>query len=261
MSRYSTAAAERLPPIASFEGTATTVSRSNTPVLPPVSCIVPQPTSLLSPIHTTLSGFSSPEFTSPHSTPLTYHHQPTTSPTTPTSNGYFHYHQDATMLPYEQRRPEKRRRNAGASARFRDRRKQRERDMQEKCQFLERRVQELESMDTAKRISELERRLEEANSEKHDAKSKIRELEEEIHHLRSQLSVHDYLTPSSSSGESDTKEYYSPQSRSSRASSLSFEQQSNHQYKQQQQQQYHNQYQQQHHTRLPKPTDVQSLLS
>ncbi|CAO3662062.1 hypothetical protein CU097_010876 [Rhizopus azygosporus] len=39
---------------------------------------------------------------------------------------------------------EKRRRNAGASARFRDRRKQRERELQERCQNLEKRTQELE---------------------------------------------------------------------------------------------------------------------
>ncbi|KAG9306166.1 hypothetical protein G9A89_016070 [Geosiphon pyriformis] len=137
---------------------------------------------------------------------------------------------------------EKRRRNAGASARFRDRRKQRERDMQEKCQFLERRVQELESIDTVKRINELERRLEDANSDKLNAKSKIRELEDEIHHLRSQISVHDYLTPSSSSGESDSKEYYQSHSRgSSRSSSSSYGQLPQEQ-------------------RISKPTDLQSLL-
>ncbi|KAI8355679.1 hypothetical protein BD560DRAFT_406935 [Blakeslea trispora] len=40
---------------------------------------------------------------------------------------------------------EKRRRNAGASARFRDRRKQRERELQEKCSTLEDRTKALES--------------------------------------------------------------------------------------------------------------------
>ncbi|KAI8369222.1 uncharacterized protein BYT42DRAFT_583575 [Radiomyces spectabilis] len=39
---------------------------------------------------------------------------------------------------------EKRRRNAGASARFRDRRKQREKELQDKCRVLEDRVRELE---------------------------------------------------------------------------------------------------------------------
>lgn len=44
----------------------------------------------------------------------------------------------------EQVLAEKRRRNAGASARFRDRRKQRERDITDKCHRLEDRVRELE---------------------------------------------------------------------------------------------------------------------
>ncbi|KAG0173108.1 hypothetical protein DFQ28_006056 [Apophysomyces sp. BC1034] len=39
---------------------------------------------------------------------------------------------------------EKRRRNAGASARFRDRRKQREREIQDRCRQLEQRTRELE---------------------------------------------------------------------------------------------------------------------
>ncbi|KAF7732145.1 hypothetical protein EC973_006400 [Apophysomyces ossiformis] len=39
---------------------------------------------------------------------------------------------------------EKRRRNAGASARFRDRRKQREREIQDRCRQLEHRTRELE---------------------------------------------------------------------------------------------------------------------
>jgi hypothetical protein len=41
---------------------------------------------------------------------------------------------------------EKRRRNARASARFRDRRKQREREMRQRCEQLEQRVMELESL-------------------------------------------------------------------------------------------------------------------
>ncbi|ORZ06667.1 hypothetical protein BCR42DRAFT_312645, partial [Absidia repens] len=40
---------------------------------------------------------------------------------------------------------EKRKRNAGASARFRERRKLRERDLQETCKLLDRRVFALES--------------------------------------------------------------------------------------------------------------------
>jgi hypothetical protein len=77
------------------------------------------------------------------------------------------YHQARPVVdPASELLAEKRRRNAGASARFRDRRKQREREMQEKCQFLERRVQELENMDSAKRIVELEKKLEEFTNEK-----------------------------------------------------------------------------------------------
>lgn len=75
---------------------------------------------------------------------------------------------------------EKRRRNAGASARFRDRRKQREREMKDKCQFLERRVQELEGMNNVKRIIELEKKLEEANEETIASQTKIRELERNV---------------------------------------------------------------------------------
>jgi len=79
----------------------------------------------------------------------------------PMHHPYAHpiYHQQVRPVvdPASELLAEKRRRNAGASARFRDRRKQREREMQEKCQFLERRVQELESTDSAKRIAELEK--------------------------------------------------------------------------------------------------------
>ncbi|CAG8451707.1 5385_t:CDS:2 [Scutellospora calospora] len=89
------------------------------------------------------------------------------------------YHQNNQIDPAIELLAEKRRRNAGASARFRDRRKQREREMQDKCQFLERRVQELESMDNAKRI--------------HYLRSKLREEPES-------------LTPPSSAGEYDSKD-------------------------------------------------------
>nr|CAG8611346.1 16003_t:CDS:2 [Entrophospora candida] len=106
---------------------------------------------------------------------------------------------------------EKRRRNAGASARFRDRRKQREREMQEKCQFLEKRVQELENMDNAKRIVELEKSLGEAINEKESDKSRIRELEKEVERLSSKLCdsseyVESLTPPCSSSGDYDSKD-------------------------------------------------------
>lgn len=52
---------------------------------------------------------------------------------------------EKTLPSSEEVLAEKRRRNAGASARFRDRRKQRERELQEKCQSLEKRNQILEN--------------------------------------------------------------------------------------------------------------------
>lgn len=61
----------------------------------------------------------------------------------------------------EQVLAEKRRRNAGASARFRDRRKQRERDVSEKCHILEERVRELEqalSRATGQTVEEIQER-------------------------------------------------------------------------------------------------------
>ncbi|KAI8971411.1 hypothetical protein BDF20DRAFT_884393 [Mycotypha africana] len=51
----------------------------------------------------------------------------------------------APMMTSEEILAEKRRRNAGASARFRDRRKQKEKDLAKRCQILEQRTQELEA--------------------------------------------------------------------------------------------------------------------
>jgi hypothetical protein len=120
--------------------------------------------------------------TPPHMQPSSHHpgmvirpmHHPYTHPI---------YHQQARSVvdPASELLAEKRRRNAGASARFRDRRKQREREMQEKCQFLERRVQELESTDSAKRIAELEKKLEEANEERDTSNKKLQEQEKEVY--------------------------------------------------------------------------------
>ncbi|RIA97060.1 hypothetical protein C1645_871636 [Glomus cerebriforme] len=165
----------------------------------------------------------------------------------PMHHPYAHpiYHQQTRPVvdPASELLAEKRRRNAGASARFRDRRKQREREMQEKCQFLERRVQELENTDSAKRIAELEKKLEEANAEKDTANQKLQEQEKEIHKLRSQLCNRerdfDFLTPPSSTGEYESKEILFDTSRLSRSPSTSSTT-SDHQLK---------------------PTDVKSLLS
>ncbi|CAG8729846.1 3893_t:CDS:2 [Dentiscutata erythropus] len=134
------------------------------------------------------------------------------------------YHQNDRVDPATELLAEKRRRNAGASARFRDRRKQREREMQEKCQFLERRVQELESMDHAKLVLELEKKLEEAIIDKKASQEKLGEMEKEIHQLRIKLREQEpeSLTPPSSAGESDSKDdFFSFYSRVSRASSTS----------------------------------------
>ncbi|CAG8721564.1 10639_t:CDS:2, partial [Acaulospora colombiana] len=136
------------------------------------------------------------------------------------------YQQTKQFDPVTELLAEKRRRNAGASARFRDRRKQREREMQEKCRFLERRVQELECTDSAKRISELEKKLMEVNEEKNASQCKLRELEKEIRQLRSRLyeQEFEFLTPPSSSGECDSKDSpFDISLRASRESSTSSE--------------------------------------
>ncbi|GBC02092.1 hypothetical protein RclHR1_04440022 [Rhizophagus clarus] len=163
----------------------------------------------------------------------------------PMHHPYAHpiYHQQARPVvdPASELLAEKRRRNAGASARFRDRRKQREREMQEKCQFLERKVQELESTDSAKRIAELVKKLEEANKEKETTDQKLQEQEKEILKLRARLCEREFefLTPPSSTGEYDSKELFDDTSRLSRSPSTSSTSSD--------------------HKR--KPTDVKSLLS
>jgi len=174
----------------------------------------------------------------PHIPPPSSHHP--SMVVRPMHHPYAHpiYHQARPVVdPASELLAEKRRRNAGASARFRDRRKLREREMQEKCQFLERRVQELESMDSAKRIVELEKKLEEMNIEKDVSDQKLRE---EIQQLRSRLcGEFEFLTPPSSAGEYDSKDILfdntSKLSRSPSSSSISSEHR--------------------------KPTDVKSLLS
>jgi len=296
---------ERLPPIMTLKPSSPISHSPNnvsqTPVLPPVSCLAPP---LISPIT------PPPDFTknhhisqSPQSYILPPQNSDRTSPRTP-SSGHFHFHPDAppsqqqyvdqhrsqfspTRVPvstsqqlphvppppshhpsmvrpmhhpyahpiYHQSRPvvdpasellaEKRRRNAGASARFRDRRKQREREMQEKCQFLERRVQELEGMDSAKRIIELEKKLEEANNEKETSNQKLRDQEKEIKQLRSRLCEREFefLTPPSSSAEYDSKDIlFDNTSRLSRSPSSSSTSSTSSEHRR-------------------KPTDVKSLLS
>ncbi|CAG8757268.1 738_t:CDS:2 [Gigaspora margarita] len=195
MSFHSSGSERVLPPIV-------TLGTNNlTPVLPPVSSLAPPVSSLTPPVSSPLcsppADYSTPSFV---------------------TRAYNERVDPATEL-----LAEKRRRNAGASARFRDRRKQREREMQEKCQFLERRVQELESMDHTKHILELERKLDEAIADKKSSQEKLLEMEKEIHQLRSKLREREQepesLTPPASAGEIDSKEdlfnYYLRTSRAS----------------------------------------------
>jgi len=293
-----------LPPIMTLKPSSPVSHSSNnvsqTPVLPPVSCLAPP---LIPPITPPPDYTSNHNLHSPQSYILPPQNSERTSPRTP-SSGHFHFHSDAPpsqqqyvdqhrsqfspprvpvstsqQLPhippppphhpnmvvrpmhhpyahpiYHQSRPvvdpasellaEKRRRNAGASARFRDRRKQREREMQEKCQFLERRVQELESMDSAKRISELEKKLEDANNERDASNQKLRDQEKEIQQLRSRLCEREFefLTPPSSV-EYDSKEIlFDNTSRLSRSPSSSSTNSTSSENRR-------------------KPTDVKSLLS
>lgn len=95
------------------------------PTLPPIS-ILPRPPLPPPPPTPPLSAWPTP-------LPPTQQKQ---QPIKPPSSG--------TPTP-EEILAEKRRRNAGASSRFRERRKQRERELQEKCQRLERQVEELQA--------------------------------------------------------------------------------------------------------------------
>ncbi|ORX90628.1 hypothetical protein K493DRAFT_356594 [Basidiobolus meristosporus CBS 931.73] len=82
-------------------------------------------------------------------------------------------------------RAEKRRRNAGASARFRDRRKQREREILERCVLLEDRVKELEHANPfTQQMAELSNELKHAQLEKANALEKLKVLENEVAWLR-----------------------------------------------------------------------------
>jgi len=160
----------------------------------------------------------------PHMQPSSHHPGMVIRPMHhPYAHPIYHQQPRPALDPASELLAEKRRRNAGASARFRDRRKQREREMQEKCQFLERRVQELESTDSAKRIAELEKKLEEANEERDSTNKKLQEQEKEILKLRSLCEREfEFLTPPSSTGEYDSKEcLFDDTSRLSRSPSTS----------------------------------------
>ncbi|CAG8496068.1 6079_t:CDS:2 [Cetraspora pellucida] len=233
MSFHSSGSERVLPPILTID------TDNIMPILPPVSSLAPSASPSLFGLKTYTqperiqTSFESGHFHSHSNMPQ--HEQSYSSPrqlrnaiqvlmATPTHphsmvsrpmhHPYQHpvYRQNDRIDPATELLAEKRRRNAGASARFRDRRKQREREMQEKCQFLERRVQELESMDSAKHIIELEKKLDEAIADKKAAQERLLEMEKE---LRSKLLEQEpeSLTPPSSSGEYDSKDdffnYYS----------------------------------------------------
>jgi|SRR5688572_3809183 len=72
----------------------------------------------------------------------------------------------------------KRSRNACAAARFRDRRKKYEKEIQQKCQRLEIRVKELEGMDHTK-VIELEKKLDEVYNERNLLNQKLQDQEKE----------------------------------------------------------------------------------
>ncbi|CAG8490533.1 7736_t:CDS:2 [Paraglomus brasilianum] len=199
MARSSTS--QLLPPITTFQPTQPQRQLPSPPILPPVSCLAPPIPSVVSPP----SEFPNEhKITSPYMSQLSSYIQ---SPPTAKrqvegyDRGNIQRH-PPPVDPATELLAEKRRRNAGASARFRDRRKQREKEMQEKCQFLEKRIQKLEGLDSVKKINELEKKLEEANKENQSKLKKIKELESQIEQLRSEAD-HSYEipTPSPSSGD------------------------------------------------------------
>ncbi|KAH8549282.1 hypothetical protein BGW37DRAFT_112829 [Umbelopsis sp. PMI_123] len=156
MTQPDTQAMRTLPPISSL-GHQTDLTNRPKSILP---ASTPRPTPILP--HIVPNSSTTTSASSYHPTPQepvigSASHQPyysmhvTSSPHhtegyayDPTKTPPSHLDIKAGQLTSEQVLAEKRRRNAGASARFRDRRKQRERDMNERCHHLEERVKELE---------------------------------------------------------------------------------------------------------------------
>ncbi|ORX79247.1 hypothetical protein K493DRAFT_362668 [Basidiobolus meristosporus CBS 931.73] len=76
---------------------------------------------------------------------------------------------------------EKRKKNATASAKFRDRRKQKEKEILERCSLLEKKVHQLELENPfSKQINQLEFDLNQAKLEKFSAIEKLNLLEDEV---------------------------------------------------------------------------------
>jgi len=82
---------------------------------------------------------------------------------------------------------ERRRKNAKASARFRDRKRKSEKEMQVKCQLLEKKVRELESRDNFKRVSELEKKIEDSLESEKVLNFKLQEQEIEVLYSKSHV--------------------------------------------------------------------------
>ncbi|CAG8499589.1 5497_t:CDS:2 [Paraglomus occultum] len=187
MARSSTS--QLLPPITTFQPTQPQRQLPSPPILPPVSCLAPPPSSIL----------SSPSNEHKIPSPPYISQLPPYIQSPPAAKRQRH---PQTVDPASELLAEKRRRNAGASARFRDRRKQREKEMQEKCQYLEKRIQKLEGLDSVKKINELEKKLEEANKENESYLKKIKDLESQIEQYRSEEDrSYEIPTPSPSSGD------------------------------------------------------------
>ncbi|KAK9703999.1 hypothetical protein K7432_010432 [Basidiobolus ranarum] len=94
---------------------------------------------------------------------------------------------------------EKRKKNATASAKFRDRRKQKEKDILDRCAKLEKKVHQLEFENPfLKQISQLEFDLNQAKLEKFSALEKLNLLEDEVSWLRSLICSKGKVSPEAS---------------------------------------------------------------
>ncbi|KAI7861837.1 hypothetical protein BDF14DRAFT_1960154 [Spinellus fusiger] len=176
-------------------------SSQRTPPPPPITPPTSNPYSSLSYSH-------APSHKTPwmswESTPLS-HSEPTDTsrhPSTESSSSFVYGHDKKHLTSSDDLLAEKRRRNAGASARFRDRRKQRERELQEKYNALEIHTKALASAlqqyqpDHAllkgnpllsDRVSQLERIMTQFRQDKAEDTYKLDELEKENTYLRSLL--------------------------------------------------------------------------
>ncbi|KAK9717126.1 hypothetical protein K7432_006445, partial [Basidiobolus ranarum] len=158
-----------------------TISKASPDISGKHISILPKVTSTANSIHTT----APPRLVQPYPSPASPPPNPTgTSRYYPyphlSSNGHSSYEEHAGKI-----LEEKRRRNATASAKFRDRRKQREKEALEKCQLLEEKVKELEQGNPfTNQLSQLTNELNQVKAEKQSALDKVSMLENEIAWLR-----------------------------------------------------------------------------